>query len=49
MKDYKKIQVHLVYNVKHDGHHKACLIGNEHLTNIPIESVYSGVISHHGL
>jgi hypothetical protein len=35
---YKKIQVHLMYNVKHDGHHKACLIGNGHLTDIPIKS-----------
>jgi hypothetical protein len=46
---YKKIWVHVVYDVKHDGCHKACLISDGHLTNIPIKSVYSGVISLHGL
>jgi hypothetical protein len=25
---YKKIQIHHVYDVKHDKHHKAQLIGN---------------------
>jgi hypothetical protein len=46
---YKKIRVHLVYDVKHDGCHKACLINDWHLTNIPVESVYSEVISLCGL
>ena len=44
---YKKIQLHLVYSVKHDGQHKACLVADGHLTNVPTESVYSGVISLH--
>ena len=46
---YKKIKVHLVFNVKHDGQHKARCVGDGHLTNIPIDSVYSGVVSLHGL
>ena len=42
---YKKIRVHLVYAVKHDGRHKARLVADGHLTDIPLESVYSGVVS----
>jgi hypothetical protein len=46
---YKKIHVHLVYDAKHDGHHKACLIGDGHITDIPVEHIYSSVVSLHGL
>ncbi len=46
---YKKIRVHLVYDVKHDGCHKACLINDWHVTNISLESVFSGVVSLCGL
>jgi hypothetical protein len=46
---YKKIRTHLVYDFKHDGRHKARVVANGHLTDIPLESVYSGVISLHGL
>jgi hypothetical protein len=42
---YKKLRVHLVFDVKHDGRHKARLVADGHLTGEPIESVYSGVIS----
>jgi hypothetical protein len=42
---FKKIRVHLVYAVKHDGRHKARLCANGNLTEIPIDSVYSGVVS----
>jgi hypothetical protein len=42
---FKKIRVHLVFDVKHDGRHKARLVADGHLTNIPIDSVYSGVVS----
>ena len=42
---YKKIRVHLVFDVKHDGRHKARLVADGHLTEIPTESVYSGVVS----
>jgi hypothetical protein len=40
---------HCVYDVKHNGHHKAHLIGDGLLTDIPVESIYSGVVSLHGL
>jgi len=43
--DYKKIRVHMVYAVKHDGRHKARLIPGGHLTETPINSVYSSVVS----
>jgi hypothetical protein len=34
-----------VYACKHDGRHKARLIANGNLTEIPTDSVYSGVVS----
>ena len=46
---FKKIRVHLVYDVKHDGRHKARLVADGHLTDIPLESVYSGVVSLRGI
>ena len=42
---YHKICVHLVFDVKHDGCHKSRLVANGHLTEVPLDSVYSGVIS----
>ena len=47
--DYKKIRVHLVFDVKHDGRHKARLVADGHLTDTPVESVYSGVVSLRGI
>jgi hypothetical protein len=44
----KKIRVHLIYDVKHDGRHNARLVADGHLTDIPLESVYSGVFSLRG-
>ena len=45
---YKKIRVHLVFDIKHDGRHKARLVADGHLTDVPLESVYSGVVSLRG-
>jgi hypothetical protein len=45
---YKKIRVHLIYAVKH-GRHKARLVADGHLTDVPVNSVYSGVVSLKGL
>ena len=42
---YKKIRVHFVFAVKHDGRHKARLVADGHLTEVPLDSVYSGVVS----
>jgi hypothetical protein len=47
--DYRKIRVHLVFDVKHDGRHKARLVADGHLTEVPLESVYSGVVSLRGI
>ena len=35
--DYKKINVHIVYAVKHDGRHKSRLVAGGHLTDTPID------------
>ena len=42
---HKNIRVHMVYDVKHDGRYRARLFANGQLTDIPIDSVYSGVVS----
>ena len=47
--DYTKIRVHLVFDVKHDGRHKARLVAGGHLTPVPLESVYSSVVSLRGI
>src|SRR6476660_4124535 len=46
---YKVIRVYLIYDVKHDGRHKARLVADGHLTDIPDDSVYSSVVSLCGL
>ena len=46
---YQKIRCHLVFDVKHDGRHKARLVAGGHLTDVPLESVYSGVVSLRGI
>ena len=45
---YRNIHVHLVFDVKHDGRHRARLVADGHLTDIPVESNYSGVVSLRG-
>jgi len=45
---YKRIRVHLVFDCKHDGRHKARLVADGHLTDAPLESVYSGVVTLRG-
>ena len=45
---YKRIRTHLVFAVKHDGRHKARMVADGHLTDAPLESVYSGVVSLRG-
>jgi hypothetical protein len=47
--EYKRINVHLVYAVKHDGRHKARCVAGGHLTDTPIDSVYSSVVSLRGI
>ena len=43
-KVYKSIRTNLIYAIKHDNRHKTRMVADGHLTNIPIESVYSGVV-----
>ena len=46
---YKKITGRLVFDVKHDGRYKARYVAGGHLTDVPVDSVYSGVVSLRGL
>ena len=46
---YKRIKLITVYDVKHDGRHKTRIIAGGHLTTMPTESVYSGVVSLTGI
>ena len=42
---FKNIRVHLVYNCRHDGRYRARMVADGYLTDIPVDSVYSGVVS----
>ena len=44
-KEYQKIRVHFVFDVKHCGKFKARLVADGHLTKEHNEHVYSGVVS----
>jgi Reverse transcriptase (RNA-dependent DNA polymerase) len=46
---YKKITAHLVFAAKHDGRRKAQLVAGGHLTDNPLESVYSSVVPLRGV
>jgi hypothetical protein len=39
----------MIYDIKHDGRHKARLVAGGHLTDPTTESVYSGVVSLRGI
>jgi hypothetical protein len=39
----------MIYDVKHDGCHKACLVAGGHLTDPNTESIYSGDVSLRGI
>lgn len=47
--DWKRIRCHIVYAVKHDGRHKSRVVAGGHLTDTPIDSVYSSVVSLRGI
>ena len=46
---YSPCRLHLVFDIKHDGRHKARLVADGHLTPDPLDSVYSGVVSLRGI
>ena len=48
-KDYKKIRAHFILDVKHDGKHKARLVADGYLTNVPLSSVNSHMVSLRGI
>ena len=48
-KDFKRIKVHLVYDCKPSLKRKARLVANGNLTETPIDSIYSSVVSLRGL
>jgi hypothetical protein len=37
--------ISFIYDVNHDGRHKRQLVADGHLTDIPVDSVYSGVVT----
>ena len=47
--EYKEIHVCTVFNVKHNGKHQARVVAYRYLTDVPLESIYSGVILLSGL
>jgi hypothetical protein len=47
--EYIKIKCRMIHDVKHDGRHCARLVAGGHLTPIPFDSPYSGVLSLRGL
>jgi hypothetical protein len=42
---YKLIRCHFIFDVKHDGRHKARFVAGGHMTDPPLDSVYSGVVT----
>ena len=44
-KDHKNMFTHFVFDVNHDSRHKARLISNGYLKDVPLSSVYSCVVS----
>ena len=37
---FKKIKVHLIFAIKHDGRHKARMVADGHLTDVPLDSFF---------
>ena len=46
---YKKIKVHLINDIKHNIRLNTRCVADGHFTEIPLDSVYSGVVSLRGL
>ena len=44
-KVHKKIRTNFVFDEKDDGMHKARLVADVHLTDVPLSSLHSGVAS----
>ena len=48
-KHHNKIRAHFVFDVNHYVRHKARLVADGHLTNVPLSSACSGVVSLRGI
>ena len=42
---YKRVTLHLTFDVKHDGRRKARMVAGRHLTDPPTEDIYSSVVA----
>ena len=42
-REYNKIRVYVMYDIKHDMRYKERCVADRHLTKVPIYSVYSGL------
>ena len=42
---FQRIKVYLVFAAKYDGRHKSRLVSRGEMTDIPTDSVYTGVVS----
>ena len=42
---YKMIRCHFVHDVKHDGRFKSRFVAGGHMTDTPVDSIHSGVVS----
>jgi hypothetical protein len=42
---HTKIPTHFMYDVKHDGRHKSRMVAGGHSTEMPVDSVYFGVVT----
>ena len=50
VRGYKRMKYHFVFNVKHDGRHKARFVAGGHLTPaVPLDEVYSSIVSLRGI
>jgi hypothetical protein len=45
---YKRTRGYLVFDVKHNGRQNTRLVADQHITDVPINSAYSGVVSLRG-
>ena len=46
---HKKNIVHLVFDMDHDGRHKARLVASRNLTDMLLSSIYSSIVSLKGI
>ena len=43
--EYQRIGVHLIFDAQHDGCHEFRCVADGRLTDVPVGSIYSGVVS----